>query len=628
MDGLTSADRERIAHQTELLARLRALQPRATPVYFAHFAIRSGERDSDLLLGSVNAISPGLSVIDWQSAPLAEAFFACGEGDDYELELEGRTVKGRVLSKTVVGFDCGELAFLEYEGRALIRGGDGWRLAQDLSAPFIPPRPPVARVPFRSPLEVQLDPAQQRIVDLPAQRHALILGEAGFGKTTVALHRLAALQQRGHGKFKGAVIVPTPGLKRLTEVMLERKRVPGVDVFTYEQWAAQTARRAFIDLPKKESVNTTSEIVKLKRHRALKDVLPAFVRARPKPATEEHRSARSKARARRADLEHLFGDRDWMRRVVDAAAGGLRESVIAEVFEHTRIQFLEKSETEHAHFDKDRLATIDGRSIDEGTPMEDVRSVDPEDYAVLFEIERLRAAAAGDEPISLARYDCIVVDEAQELAPLELTLIGRTLHRGGALIVAGDAAQQVDPTAHFAGWDEVMGSLGAREHERAVLQVSYRCPADVTALARRVLDPATPRADPEPSVTRARLRHGLHATTWIIEALRRLRSDDPSASVAIITRFAPSARVLARVLDYGLPVRLALEGDFEFRAGISVTCVAEVKGLEFDVVVLPDADALTYSPTPEARRALYVAVTRATHRLALAAPGAWSELLR
>jgi DNA helicase IV len=53
-----------------------------------------------------------------------------------------------------------------------------------------------------------------------------------------------------------------------------------------------------------------------------------------------------------------------------------------------------------------------------------------------------------------------------------------------------------------------------------------------------------------------------------------------------------------------------------------------VKGLEFDHVVLPDVGAGRYAETPEARRALYVAVTRASAQLVLAAAGNPSPILR
>jgi DNA helicase-2/ATP-dependent DNA helicase PcrA len=58
-----------------------------------------------------------------------------------------------------------------------------------------------------------------------------------------------------------------------------------------------------------------------------------------------------------------------------------------------------------------------------------------------------------------------------------------------------------------------------------------------------------------------------------------------------------------------------------------VTCVADVKGLEFDYVVVPDASAARYPDTPESRRALYVAVTRAIHQVWLTSVGSWSPIL-
>jgi DNA helicase-2/ATP-dependent DNA helicase PcrA len=59
-----------------------------------------------------------------------------------------------------------------------------------------------------------------------------------------------------------------------------------------------------------------------------------------------------------------------------------------------------------------------------------------------------------------------------------------------------------------------------------------------------------------------------------------------------------------------------------------VTCVPEVKGLEFDYVVLPDVAAGRYADTPEARRALYVAATRASTQLVLACSSTPSPLVK
>ncbi len=104
-------------------------------------------------------------------------------------------------------------------------------------------------------------------------------------------------------------------------------------------------------------------------------------------------------------------------------------------------------------------------------------------------------------------------------------------------------------------------------------------------------------------------------------AMRALQRSDPRASVAVICRSPLTARRLAALLRAEVPVRLVFDGRFLSRGPVQVTTVDEVKGLEFDVVVVPDATATDYPDTPAARRALYVAVTRARHQVVLANVG-------
>ncbi len=606
--------------------------PRTPTPFFGHLRLDTGLREVDVLLGTASHVATGLSLIEWQNAPLAEVFFAFDEGEAYEVDLGERQVTGRVLQKSLVAFEHGELTRAFFGGTAWTRGPDAQWTGQSLppgAGPVVPLRPSQSRGPFRSPLEVKLDPNQQRTVDLPSDRHVLLLGEAGFGKTTVALHRLVALHERGGRRFKAAVMVPTEGLRRLTEQMLARRGVVDVDVWVFTEWASKVARKSFRQLPKRESENTHSGVVRLKRHPALRGVLQRFVKRRPRAVRNEHASTRSEQLATRADLEHLFGDSAWMDRVVAASGGTLPPAVVPTLQQHTKIQFSETTEgaAARAGVRSDALETADGRRIDEGTPMEDANSVDPEDYAVLFELERLRAEARGEAPADLGAYDCIVVDEAQEFAPIELALMGRALKPRGTVIVAGDAAQQVDPTAFFEGWPQVMAELGGHRHERVVLEVNYRCPPDVTELARAVIDPRRPLPEALPSVTFAPSWHLFHQAMWLLETLHRLEVQDPTASITVVARSPEVARVYARILRHGTAARLALNGEFEFRAGLTVTTIPEVKGLEFDYLLVPDANPSTYPLLDEARRALYVGVTRASHRLVLSTTGAWSPLV-
>lgn len=132
-------------------------------------------------------------------------------------------------------------------------------------------------------------------------------------------------------------------------------------------------------------------------------------------------------------------------------------------------------------------------------------------------------------------------------------------------------------------------------------------------------------------ILRVRQAHALHTAVWLSEALERLVGTGPEAEplapIAVILRIPEQARHLASCLSYPVPAHLALDGDFAFKPGVVVTCVVEVKGLEFDLVALPDAGEGTWPDTAAARRSFSVAVIRTCHCLVLLAHGPWSPLL-
>ena len=609
----------RLEEQLDIAARARTLLPQSRAPYAAHVRLRYADgRESDVLMGGIFRRGSDVTLVDWRTAPLAEVFFAYAEGEEYELDLGDRKLEGMVLQRNLVRFEEGELTWLSWPGGSLARDGERWIEEARPEPPRLVPRPHGQRARPASPVDVELDPAQRAVVELPAREAVLILGEAGCGKTTVALHRLRALRLAGNERYRAACVVPNEGLRRLTESLLHRLGLDDVETWTWEKFASRQARRVFPDLRRRESEDTPSNVSRLKRHEALRAALGDLAR-RPAPPPEDESSRRARF-AGREDLHALFGDRKLMDAV--AAGAGLPLTAASEAVEHTRVQFTQSTEREYAHADEDRLVTVDGRAIDEGTPMGDAETVDVEDYAVLFELERLRAHRARTAPASPSRYHCLMIDEAQELAPLELALLGRCVSRGGSLIVAGDAAQQVDAAANFRGWDATMRELGALEHRKAVLEVSYRCPPEVTQFARAL------RADSgKAEFPLARFHDECHLAAWLVEALRDLDAEDPTAASAVICRTPHAAVQLARLVKMAIPAHLALEGAFTFGPGAQVTCVPEVKGLEFDHVVIPDAGAGRYADTPEARRALYVAATRASAQLVLATAGAPSPLL-
>ena len=75
-------------------------------------------------------------------------------------------------------------------------------------------------------------------------------------------------------------------------------------------------------------------------------------------------------------------------------------------------------------------------------------------------------------------------------------------------------------------------------------------------------------------------------------------------------------------------LRLVTEQDFSFAPGVEVTEIDQVKGLEFDYVVLVETSAKRFPNTPGARRLLHVGATRAVHQLWLTSVGTPSAIIR
>ncbi|HEX6419749.1 MAG TPA: hypothetical protein VFZ77_14715 [Acidimicrobiales bacterium] len=224
-------------------------------------------------------------------------------------------------------------------------------------------------------------------------------------------------------------------------------------------------------------------------------------------------------------------------------------------------------------------------------------------------------------------YEHIVVDEAQDLSPLQLESIRRR-SRTGSMTVLGDLAQATSPWAHDA-WDGVVAAL---RHERVAaeiveLEYGYRLPAEVHELVMRLL----PEAAPGLASPRA-LRSAGHDVDV-------LAAGQPGALAA---RAAAAATDLAEdgIVGVVVPPSLrsgiaaALDGAgvawaSELRpsaAPVVLLTPDEAKGLEFDAVVVVEPAAIV-EECEHGVRSLFVALTRCTSRLALVHARALPPLL-
>ena len=166
------------------------------------------------------------------------------------------------------------------------------------------------------------------------------------------------------------------------------------------------------------------------------------------------------------------------------------------------------------------------------------------------------------------------------------------------------------------------------------LKLAYRSTAEIVDFSREVLGPLADENEP------VAVRHGApvelfrfadpgDAVGFLADALRELSLSEPRASVAVIARHPEQARMFYDGLAKAETprVRFIAEQDFPFKPGIDVTDVRQVKGLEFDYVVLVEVSQSTYGADDESRHLLHIAATRAAHQLWILTSGKPSPIL-
>ncbi|MEU9990222.1 UvrD-helicase domain-containing protein [Streptomyces sp. NPDC048045] len=235
------------------------------------------------------------------------------------------------------------------------------------------------------------------------------------------------------------------------------------------------------------------------------------------------------------------------------------------------------------------------------------RELDPLDHLTgLEELMPVREETQRERAERLAQerteYAHVIVDEAQDLTPMQWRMVGRR-GRHATWTVVGDPAQSSwsDPDEAAEARDE---ALGTRPRRRFQLTVNYRNPAEIAELAARVLALAMPGSQ-APSAVRSTgveprftvVRDSLEQT---VRAAAEQLLDQVDGTVGVVV--AMNRRAEARRWLAGLGDRVVALGSLE------------AKGLEYDATIVVSPAEIA-DESPAGLRVLYVALTRATQQL-------------
>jgi DNA helicase IV len=599
----------------------------STPLFFGRltFSVSSDHSGHNFHIGRRHVTDDAGEpmVLDWR-APLSRAFYQASAR-----EPQGVAVRRRF------GFQAGQMT--GFEDEHLDRGEELGTASRILTAEI--ERPRVG--PMRD-IVATIQPDQDLLVRADLDETICVQGAPGTGKTAVGLHRAAYLLYLHRERLRrSGVLVVGPNraflryisavLPALGEVEVDQAlvddlmdRVPvrgrdSADVATLKQdprMATVLARALAARIGRPEEGLVVSDGAWRWRisAEALRRIVDDVRREHPPYATGRERvRARTVALLQR-QAEARRGESPpeaWLRRMGrDPQVRTFVDTIWPDVSAEQLVFSLLTDEAVLGHAAEGLLSEDEQAAVRWHRPP---RTVKTAKWSAADAVLVDEAAGLIDR---LPSYGHIVVDEAQDLSPMQLRAIARRCEHG-SLTLLGDLAQATAPWA-ATDWQDTLTHLGKADARLVPLTVGFRVPAAVVALANTLL-PALSVSVPEAVSLRRDGSLDIHkvddlAAATVAEVRAALTHE---GSIGVIAADAAIDGLAVVLRDEGLTVIVpGTDTDSDVDAQITLLPASLAKGLEYDhVIVVEPADIVAAEPRGLNR--LYVVLTRAVSRLAI-----------
>jgi DNA helicase IV len=590
-----------------------------TPLFFGRLDLAStGER---LYVGRRHVHDDGGDpvVIDWR-AGVSTAFYRATRTEPMDVVLRRR-----------FGFERGQIT--AYEDEHLLDRTETDARSAILAAEI--ERPRVG--PMRD-IVATIQPEQDVIVRADVAETVCVQGAPGTGKTAVGLHRAAYLLYTFAERLRrSGVLVVGPNSAFLSYISAVLPALGEVDVrqVTLGELVATRVEVRGDDPPDVASLKGDARLAQVLRNAVYAGLVPpteplVVPRGSRRWRVPAHELARIVAELRDRDVRY-----------------GAARAMLAQRLAHavlTKMEAAGESPDDRVQDAVARSAPV-RKAVDVLWPAVDpVRVV----MALLGDPSVLAAAADGvltDEEQRLLLWDRpargpksarwslaeavlvdeaadlvqrepslghVVLDEAQDLSPMQLRAVGRRCSTGAATVL-GDIAQGTTPWATD-DWATTLHHLGKPQSHVEVLRRGYRVPAAVLDFASRLLPHIAPGVDPAESVRENTGALELVATddlaTAVDEQVRRVLADPGSVGVVVADDDVDA-------VSSALSVPHAVLGRDVDAHRVTLVPATLAKGLEYDhVVVVEPAGIVAAEPSAwQGLRRLYVVLTRAVSGL-------------
>jgi DNA helicase-2/ATP-dependent DNA helicase PcrA len=232
-------------------------------------------------------------------------------------------------------------------------------------------------------------------------------------------------------------------------------------------------------------------------------------------------------------------------------------------------------------------------------------------------------------------FDHVVIDEAQDMTPLQFEVLKRW-SRNQSFTIMGDMAQSIYSDHGLSSWDELNHVFDATQISRHEVRQSYRSTQPIIEYANQLMvrcgvdqaQLAVPLARTGKSPVEINLGDAAKRSTTLRDIIAQERQAGHK-SIAILVKTAYASRRLAEEMrQVGVNDFQLIDGQtLRYNDGLTILPIYLAKGLEFDTVIVADAGAEHYTNSTLDLRLLYVAITRASHHLYIGWQGRITPLL-